>query len=487
MQTFGGRDLEKIQAEWQRLTTRPLKHSDEFGHVDIDALTLSLRSRITTELSYSLTTFGLLTLVRPHNPREREREIGFPIAQAPELLDEAVDLMEDFAFEGVEDGLDLEDDVPLVTHKELVNLVVEDETKPFAALRPGPAQKDPKHGPGQRPADVVLMVVFIIRSIAQGDENSAVYLARHSKLIQVLMRLCSLAPQKGSSTPTPLSPILSLVDLLTIRKEVIHMLISFGWNIDFSSDPILPKATRVTVRRAFELMASFVIDPSEAISPFQYVLHTGMSSQHPKPPSPPSLANHALEAFARFTLLDDNRHAVAHSVPNKWIWTVFEALVHRLPVTDHDFQAIMRESWIGYLERLLLALYSLAFLAPPELKERAKRDGALGFPKVVLRLLRKLMGGVPAPGQQVFAGLVRRAVELLKVVDDAGDSFDTGTSAMPTLAFGVGYGEHGDSRVERGLGMLCAYPEDVTGLMMNHEVVDAMLFSELESLVRVGR
>ena len=60
-------------------------------------------------------------------------------------------------------------------------------------------------------------------------------------------------------------------------------------------------------------------------------------------------------------------------------------------------------------------------------------------------------------------------------------------AAGPTLAFGVGYGEHGDGRVERGLGMLCAYPEDVTGLMMNHEVVDAMLFSELESLARVDR
>ena len=76
-QTYGGRDLEKIQNEWHRMTARPLKHSDEFGHVDIDALTLSLRSRISTELSYSLTTFGLLTLVRPQ-PQNRDREVGFP-------------------------------------------------------------------------------------------------------------------------------------------------------------------------------------------------------------------------------------------------------------------------------------------------------------------------------------------------------------------------------------------------------------------------
>ena len=494
-QTYGGRDLEKIQNEWHRMTARPLKHSDEFGHVDIDALTLSLRSRISTELSYSLTTFGLLTLVRPQ-PQNRDREVGFPVYQAPELLDEAVDLMEDFAFDGVEDDGDLDVDAPLITHKELVNSIVEDETKPFAALESKPGGKDPKHGPGTRPANVVLMVIFIIRSIAQGDDQSATYLAKHPKLLHVLMRLCSLAPHKTSATPAPLSPILSMTDLLTIRKEAIHLLISFGWSIDLSSDSLLPKTTQLTVRRAYELMASFLVDPSEAVTPFQYILQTGMNAQHPKPPSPPSLANHALEAFARFTLPDDNRRAVAQCVPHAWVWTLFEALVHRLPVTDHDFQAILRESWIAYLERLVLALYSLAFLAPPALKERAKRDGALGFSKVVLRLLRKLLLGMPPESRTTFAGLLRRAIELLKVVDDAADAFDAvgaggggsaGAAAGPTLAFGVGYGEHGDARVERGLGMLCAYQEDVTfGLMMHSDVVDQMLFQELESLVRVG-
>ena len=166
---------------------------------------------------------------------------------------------------------------------------------------------------------------------------------------------------------------------------------------------------------------------------------------------------------------------------------MFEALVHRLPVSDHDFHAIMREPWIGYVERLVLCLYALAFLAPPELKQRAQRDAALGFARVVLRLLRKLTLHTPVESRQTFASLIRRAIELLKVVDDAADAFDPGRAAMPTLAFGVGYGEQGDSRVERGQGMLCAYQEDITlGLMMHPEVVDAMLFAELESLVRVG-
>ena len=493
LDTAGGRNLDFIQNEWARVAARPLRHSDEWGHVDIDALTLSLRSRICTELSYSLTTFALLTLARNQgsHPRDRERESGFPIAQAPDLLDEAVDLVEDLAFEGVEDDGDLADDAPFLTHKELVNSLLDEGTKPFAALQPGPGVKDRSHGPQPRPADIVLTVVNIIRNISQGDESNAGYLAQHEKLVHVMLRLCSLAPRSKSSTPAPLSPILSLTDLLTIRKDVVHMLVNFGAFVvllpDGATTPT--KQMQHTIKRAFEVVASFLVDPSETITPFNYVVQTGihLTPHHPKPPAPPSLANQALEAFARFTLPDDSRRAVAQIVPAAWIWRMFEALVHRLPVSDHDFHAIMREPWIGYVERLVLCLYALAFLAPPELKQRAQRDAALGFARVVLRLLRKLTLHTPVESRQTFASLIRRAIELLKVVDDAADAFDPGRAAMPTLAFGVGYGEQGDSRVERGQGMLCAYQEDITlGLMMHPEVVDAMLFAELESLVRVG-
>ncbi|KAI0757114.1 hypothetical protein C8Q80DRAFT_1265086 [Daedaleopsis nitida] len=494
LDTHGGRNLDFIQNEWARVAARPLRHSDEWGHVDIDALTLSLRSRISIELSYSLTTFALLTLPRnqhpSQHPRDRDRDSGFPIAQAPDLLDEAVDLVEDLAFDGVPDVCPSNDNSPFMTHKELVNSLLEDNTNPFAGLQPGPGVKDADRGPRQRPADIILTVVNIIRNISQGEETSAAYLAKHDKLVHVMLRLCALAPRDQSSAPVPLSPKLTLQDVLSIRKDVVHMLVNFGAFLVLLTDNVPTKQMQLTIRRAFEVLASFLVDPSETISPFQYVVQTGihMSAHQPRPPAPPSLANQALEAFARFALTDDNRRAIAQTVPHPWIWTTIQALVHRLPVTDHDFHAIMREPWIGYVERLVLCLYSLAFLSPPEIKRRAKRDGALGFSKVVLRILRKLTLHTPPDSRQTFAGLIRRAIELLKVVDDAEDSFDASRSAMPLLSFGVGYGEHGDNRVERGMGMLSAYQEDVTlGLMMHHEVVDAMLFSELESLARVGR
>ncbi|EJF66597.1 hypothetical protein DICSQDRAFT_46065 [Dichomitus squalens LYAD-421 SS1] len=493
LDTTGGRNLDFIQSEWNRLSSRPLRHSDEWGHVDIDALTLSLRSRISTELSYSLTTFALITLARGHHSQQhgqREREGGFPIVQAPDLLDEAIDLMEDLAFDGVEDDGDFDSDELLITHKELVNSLLDDGAKPFAALHPVSGAKEFHHGPRQRPADIILTVVNIIRNISQGDELSAQYLAKHEKLLHVMLRLCTLAPQSKSSTPTPLSPVLSLADVLSIRKDVVHMLVNFGVYINLLATPVPSKQMQRTIRRAYEVVASFIVDPSETVSPFQYILQTGisLSQPQPKPPSPPSLANQALEAFARFALPDDNRRAISMCVPSAWLWTMLEALVHRLPVTDHDFHAIMREPWIGYVERVIHCLYSLAFLAPPELKERAKRSSTLGFAKVVLRLLKKLVLQTPVETRPTFAGIVRRAIELLKLVDDAEDQFDPGNSTMPLLSFGVGYGEHGDNQVQRGVGMLCAYQEDVTlGLMMHSEVADVGLFPELESLARVGR
>ncbi|KAI0808372.1 hypothetical protein C8Q74DRAFT_1363746 [Fomes fomentarius] len=104
------------------------------------------------------------------------------------------------------------------------------------------------------------------------------------------------------------------------------------------------------------------------------------------PPAPHSLANQALEAFARFALPDDNRRAIAQVVPQSWPWIMFEALVHRLPVTDHDFH----------------------------LKYRAKRDGTLDFSEAMLKLRYCTP---PMESRQTFAGLIHWVIEQLKVVE----------------------------------------------------------------------
>ncbi|EIW64780.1 uncharacterized protein TRAVEDRAFT_33530 [Trametes versicolor FP-101664 SS1] len=478
--TAGGRDLELIQSELSRMGVKGVRRIEEWGQVDLEAVTLSLRSRVSTEMSYALTTFTLLTLMRGSNQGG-----GFPIAQAPELLDEMVDLMEDLAFDGAEDE-GYPDDSPIVTHRELVNSLVEDGSKPFAALAREQGARDPDNGPRHRPAETILVVLNIIRNLSIASENQE-YLAKHEKLLPVLLRMCALAPASKHASPLPLAPALSLADLLSIRKDVMYLLLNISPNIHLS--PTSPsKEQLLTVRRAYEVIASYLVDVTEAISPFQWILQTGIPPAVHQP-KPPALADMALDTFSRFTLPDDNRQAVSKAVPQSWQWALLEAIVHRLPVADNDFQVIMRDVWLSYIERLIMSLYSLAFLAPPAVKERAKRDRALGFAQVMMRLVKKFTVHAPPELRHHFAISVRRAVEALKVVDDAEDSFDAGSvAAAPTLAFGMGYGEQGDSRVERGMGMLSGYQEDITlGLMMHPDLLDALLFSELESLVRVGR
>ncbi len=83
---------------------------------------------------------------------------------------------------------------------------------------------------------------------------------------------------------------------------------------------------------------------------------------------------------------------------------MFEAL---LPVSDYDFH-------VGYVERLVLCLYSLAFLTSPELQYRTNRDGTLGLSEAMLKLRSCTP---PMESRQTFAGLIHWVIELLKVVD----------------------------------------------------------------------
>ena len=135
---------------WDRLSSCPLRRSDEWEQVEIDAFALWLLSRISTELSYFLSTFALITLARGHYSQqhgERDREGGFPIVQAPDFWHEVIDLVQDIAFDGVEVGGDLDHDAPLVMRNELVDPNLDESTKLFAAPQTESGVEDLGQGP----------------------------------------------------------------------------------------------------------------------------------------------------------------------------------------------------------------------------------------------------------------------------------------------------------------------------------------------------
>jgi SWI/SNF chromatin-remodeling complex subunit SWI1 len=477
--TYGGRDLRVIGEEITRLTQRrPIRDINDWGNVDIEHLIMSIRSRLSTELSYALTTFTLLSTMRAQTQGS-----GFPISQCVELLEEVVDLLEDEAF-GDEDGYeaDLSDDPLVITHREMVNHIQDDANELFVGLKHRQGSKDPAQGPRQREGHIVLAVLNIIRNLSTFPDNWSC-LAQQEGMLDLMLRVCSVERSKDG-TPRAVSTVLSLTDLITARKDVLYTLTNLAGLIQFTSDPSLSKLSARMVRRMFELISSFLVDPMEAVPPLTVAQQSGIPL-HGGNVKAPTLPDIALEVFTRLCQQDSNRQVFSRSVPPAWLRGLFKSLVHRLPVIDPDFQLAARDTWLAYLEKTVLAIYSLAFLLPPGVKAEIKADHSLAFTKVMLRMIQKFLMNPVQEGKSWFMVCTRRAIETLKLVDDAADSFDMTKSTAPTLSFGMGFSEVGDGETETGTGLLGGYRRLAWDMLMVREV-DSVMFSELESLARVS-
>jgi SWI/SNF chromatin-remodeling complex subunit SWI1 len=283
-------------------------------------------------------------------------------------------------------------------------------------------------------------------------------------------------------SPRPTSIALSLSDVVIARKDTLYTILNLAHMIHLPPIPVASKFDLRVASRVFSLIASYLVDPTDAVSPVAYVKQVGVP--HNGPIKPPSLPDVALQVFTLLGHPDSNRQIFSLAVSQSRIWNLFRALIHRLPVADLDFQLMAQDLWLGYLEKVIMGIYALAFLSPPSLKKKIKENRTLGFGRVILRMVQKfLLAGGPQ-GRAIFMVSARRAVEAMKVIDDGKDSFDTSQSTAPTLAFGMGWSEVGDSGPEKGTGLLGGHLEVTWDLLMQREV-DEMMFSELESLTRV--
>ncbi|KAJ7786105.1 hypothetical protein B0H16DRAFT_1489168 [Mycena metata] len=472
IETVGGRDMKMIEAETIATTIRrPLRDVSDWGLVAVDALTMSIRSQLSTELSYALTTFTLLSTMRGDTPSS-----GFPIVQCGDLLEEVLDLLEERAFDGVED-LDSLEDHHITTHRELTNTLLEVESEPFASLQSRQGTKDPDLGPHQRPANIIIAVINIIRNLSFIPDNSG-FLAQQERIFDLMLRVCTVTTKDGK--PAAASPALSLGDLITVRRETLHTLMHLAGSLHFSDPP--SKTTIRIVSRAFQLLASYLVDSTEAVSPFGCFQLAGTVGNV----KPPFLPDVALETLTRLVQSDVNRKVFSRAIPESSIRLLFISLVHRLPVIDTDFQIVARERWLSYMEKVVMTIYSLAFIASPELKKKIKADRGLGFRGVMLRMIQKFLTAPTHDLKAHFAISARRAVEAMKLLDDCEDSFDTAEATPATLSFGMGYGEVGENGTEKGTGLLGGHRDVAWDLLMLREVQqDGVMFSELDSLSRI--
>ena len=452
-----------------------MRDINEWGTVDIEALTMSIRSRLNAELSYALTTITLLSTMRGPTPGS-----GFPILQCTDLLEEVLDLLEEEAFGSTPDTKDygLGDGTEIVRHRVLMDNVLEKEFTLFAGL----AHHDPRHearGPGYRAGNIVLTVTNLIRNLSITPDNMAC-LARHGRTLDLVLRVCGITTSPDG-TPKPASPALTLSDVINARKDALHIFGNLSNYIAFPNPSSPSDATALTASRILEIIASILLEPSDSVPPTQFLKQSGVAFQHSKPPS---VADLALDVFTRVGQLDSNRQIFSKVMPQSLTWRLLQSLVHRLPVSDLDYAFLQREPWLSYLEKTIMAIYTIAFFSPPELKKKIKTDRSLCFSQVMVRLVQRFvtMTGNPDVRQWQLA-VARRAVEAMKSVDDEDDAFDTSQSTQPTLAFGMGFSDSSDSGVEKGTGLLASRRDAAWDLLIRD--LDAVMFSELESLMRV--
>ncbi|KAF8140115.1 hypothetical protein EV363DRAFT_1393035 [Boletus edulis] len=476
--TYGGRDLNILEDEYLRSQRRPMRDINEWGTVDIEALTMSIRCRLTVELSYALTTFTLLSTMK--GPTHGS---GFPIAQCTDLLEEVLDLLEDEAFDGVPDTPQycLAKDTQIPRHRELVALALETELLPFAGLKSEQDLRKTDHGPRHRSSQIILAVMNIIRNLSVIPDNMH-FMARHERTLELVLRVCEVVVPEDGGPPRPASPALSIPNVINIRKDVLNIMSNLSVMFSFpQATPPSESTTRICTR-IFRLVASILIEPADAIPPTQMLKLGGIPFHNCKPPS---LSDVALDVFTRIAHLDHNRKIFSLVIPQQWLWRLLETLVHRLPVSDPDFAFISRESWLSYLEKVTMAIYALAFLSPPELKKKIKSDRSLHFSQIMLRVAQRFSATNASPEtRQWFLSTARRVIEAMKAVDGGEDVFDTSQTTQPTLAFGMGFGESGETNVEKGMGMLAGRRDAAWELLMQRDV-DLTMFAELESLIRV--
>ncbi|KAH7915383.1 hypothetical protein BJ138DRAFT_1141982 [Hygrophoropsis aurantiaca] len=475
--TYGGRDLNAIEEEYSRAQHRPMRDINEWGTVDIEALTMSIRSRLTAELSYALTTFTVLSTMR--GPTQGS---GFPIAQCTDLLEEVLDLLEDEAFNGASDSIDyrLFEDTQIPPYRELISMIYDEGTAPFSGLKREQGAQDPSLGPGHRPGNIILAATNLLRNLSVIPDNMG-FLAKHPRLLDLLLRICAITPSSDGTLPHPVSLALTLADLINVRKDVIHILSNLAMMITFPTSTTPSSSTVRIASRSFELIASLLVEPTDSVPPMLMMKQHGIL---PATPKPPPLADVALDAFTRLGHMDHNRQIFSSVIPQIWIWRVIDSLVRRLPVTDVDFGFLSREPWLCYLEKVTMAIYALSFLSPPELKQKIKTDRSLRFSQVVIRMVQKLMSATVPEARNWYMVISRRAIEALKVIDDGEDSFDTTQTTAPTLAFGMGFGESGETGIEKGTGLLGGCRDIAWDLLMQRDL-EPIMFAELESLMRV--
>ncbi|GAA5864988.1 hypothetical protein JCM5296_005758 [Sporobolomyces johnsonii] len=451
--TFAGYDLALVEEVMHQATKRKRPRTAyDLGLVDIHSLTMSLRSRLASEVAFALNSLTLISVSIKTHPQERDA-IPFPLQKCETLYEELLDLLEETAFgldeldnEAEHDDRpsgDEDDAKPPDSYRELFRIVTHEAGE---LLQPSPTERkeiaalaDDGLAP-IRPIDTILSLTNLFRNFSVADDNASL-MGQDRRLLDVLVRVASLPLKQEQSKQRGRWPVrVTPADSMTLKKDVLETVLNFGLDVR------LDEQSTGTATKLFELLLFFLLD-SHHQDQLYFDLSTApsLASRLPQPSSIriPHYVDLGLAAFARVTLLDANRSIVSRLASHGTLERLFDSLIRLLPVSEADFQIMTHEVGLVYVENLAMSLYNLAFLAPAELKLKLRAQP--GYIRSLMRIIRRLAGTAPdSASTAAFHQLTDRCIATLQLLNSLGGvtALSSGVEASDVPWWGMSMSGH---------------------------------------------
>lgn len=390
--------------------SRPTRSPHEL-RVDIEAVLMGLRSRLPREVAYAMTVLSMLSM-----PIHEGNVGSLPIQPLNDVYLEVIDLIGESALGegGLEawlkptetseepsaesssrDHLSRLSNVDLERLGNDVDFVVEDADAPIG-------KKEQTGGA----TDIILTGLNIIRNFSYTPDNQ--HAMARPELLHMLAAISdmSLVRLPGSGDTT--NPY-SILEIARVRREVVAILTNLGTSFDLRR--VSPKAT-ISI---FRVISSFLTSGWEALRQREPGYGPSVSIRETAPSAVLSV-DRALAAFSSLALSDYNREVLAAVMPAEELVELFSSLVKLFPLTQREVEAMLSiEDYLGRVELVALSVYSLAFLAPPQV--RGQMRATPGATSILTRLVCDLTPRSPNLRQSPFGILVGRIAETLGVLN----------------------------------------------------------------------
>ncbi|BGP21557.1 ARID/BRIGHT DNA-binding domain containing protein [Rhodotorula toruloides] len=429
LDTYGGQDLQLIEQAYNRAEkARSARKLPDLGLVDVHGLTMSLRSRMATEVAYALNVLTLISLQM--TTEEKGMGLRFPFEKCPDLLEELLELLEETALGPDEEG-ELQGVIETAkgkevaqkpqTYRELFRLI-EEQANELDPPRTRPhASTVCDFNSILRPGETTLAVVNVLRNLALA-ENNARYISHNQRIAELFIRVASL-PLKDPSDPAPprWPARVSAADSMSVKKAAIELLSQVGAEVEL--DSLSPS----TAQHALDLVLFFIRDAELQREAFACDLSNtpSMVSRVHQPHAGPTTAippylHLGLSACARLALKDRNRSVIARLMDPEDLYRIFISLAALLPISEKDFQIMTFETGLLFVHGAIMSLYNLAFLAPASVKARLRADPKVH--KSLFRIVRRLAGTqVQSNEDDIYLLLANRSIAILQLLDDGGE------------------------------------------------------------------